>query len=100
MDERASIEQRLCRIFERQMHLSVPSTDTDLFDTGGLDSLSFVELLLFLERDFGVHVSLDVLQLDHFRSIASIARFIVAEQRRTQADAVRPLKRGGAGTQP
>lgn len=93
MDDLTSLEQRLCRIFEQQMNLAVPSVDTDLFETGGMDSLSFVELLLHLERDFGIHVSLDVLELDHFRSIASIARFIADHHRARRADAVRPLKR-------
>ena len=93
MDDLASIEQRLGRIFEEQMHLSVPAADTDLFETGAMDSLSFVELLLNLDRDFGVHVSLDALELDNFRSIARIARFI-ADQRQSKRDAVRPIKRG------
>lgn len=93
MDDVGSIEQRLGRIFEEQMHLSVPSADTDLFETGGMDSLSFVELLLHLDRDFGIHVSLDALELDNFRSIARIARFI-ADQRQAKRDAVRPIKRG------
>ena len=90
MDDVSSIEQRLGRIFEEQMQLAVPTADTDLFETGGMDSLSFVELLLVLDRDFGIHVSLDSLELDNFRSIARIAHFI-ADHRRP--DAVRPIKR-------
>ena len=93
MDDVRSIEQRLGRIFEEQMNVVVPATDTDLFETGGMDSLSFVELLLHLDRDFGIHVSLDALELDNFRSIARIARFI-ADQRQAKRDAVRPIKRG------
>ena len=81
-------------IFDRRMHLTVPSVDTDLFETGGMDSLSFVQLLLELEREFGVHVSIDVLELDNFRSIARIATFISGQQRLQRADAVRPIKRG------
>jgi len=90
----SAIEQRLGRIFEKQMHLAVPSVDTDLFETGGLDSLSFVELLLCLDRDFGIHVSLDALELDNFRSIARIARFIADQRQAKRPDAVRPIKRG------
>ena len=33
-------------LFRRALHLDVPSSDTDLFETGVLDSLAFVELLL------------------------------------------------------
>lgn len=94
MDDVSSIEQRLGRIFEEQMHLSVPTVDTDLFETGGMDSLSFVELLLVLDRDFGIHVSLDALELDNFRSIARIARFVAGQSQARRPDAVRPIKRG------
>ena len=54
--------------------------DTDLFETGVLDSLKFVELLVQLEQQFGTRVSLDDLELDNFRSIGQIAHFIVGRR--------------------
>jgi D-alanine--poly(phosphoribitol) ligase subunit 2 len=50
--------------------------DTDLLETGTLDSLGLVEVLLQLERRFGVKVDLDGLDFDHFRSVANIADFV------------------------
>lgn len=93
MDDVTSLEKRLGGMFEKRMNLAVPSVDTDLFDTGGLDSLTFVELLLHLDRDFGVRVTLDDLELDNFRSIGRIARFIAGHQEPRRACAVRPLGR-------
>src|SRR5438034_6378642 len=36
---------RLARLFTDRLHTEVPAADTDLFETGILDSLRFVELL-------------------------------------------------------
>src|SRR6187549_989548 len=54
MSDPNSLRERIAAIFASALHLDVPSWDTDLFDTGVLDSLAFVELLLQLEREFGV----------------------------------------------
>ena len=76
MSEPTSLEAQLAGIFEQKLNLVVPSFDMDLFETGGLDSLVFVELLLCLEKEFGLKVSLEDLELDNFRSIARLAKFI------------------------
>jgi D-alanine--poly(phosphoribitol) ligase subunit 2 len=70
------LRERVAAIFSGALHLDVPSFDTDLFETGVLDSLAFVELLLQLEREFGVTTSVDDLESDNFRSIDSIAEFV------------------------
>jgi acyl carrier protein len=58
------------------LNLEVSSVDTDLVETGLLDSLALIELLAQLEETFGVSVSTDDLELENFRSIASIAGFV------------------------
>lgn len=70
---------RITALFSEQMNLAVPSVDTDLFDAGLVDSLVFVDLLVRLEREFGIHVSLDELELENFRSIAKIAAFAASK---------------------
>ena len=72
------IADRLARIFAEALHMEAPAIDTDLFDTGMLDSLAFVELLLRLEQDFGVSVSVDDLELDNFRTLGRIVGFVGA----------------------
>jgi acyl carrier protein len=67
---------RIVRLFVEKLHLEIPSIDTDLIETGVMDSLTFVDLLVQLEHDFGIQISLQNLELDHFRSIAAIAEFI------------------------
>lgn len=72
------LRDRIARIFATEMNLTVPSDDTDLFETGIVDSLSFVTLLAQLEEEFGLTTSLDDLEFDNFRTIARIAEFIAA----------------------
>ena len=50
--------------------------ETDLLEAGTLDSLGLVEVLLQLERRFGVKADLEGLDFGTFRSVASIADFI------------------------
>ena len=76
MSDDNRLRERVAGVFSGALHLDVPSFDTDLFDTGVLDSLAFVELLVQLEREFGVTTSVDDLEAEHFRSITSIAAFI------------------------
>ncbi len=68
--------ERLTKLFLEQMNVEVPSVETDLLETGVLDSLRLVELLMHLEAEFGVVVSVEDLEIDHFRSIARIADFV------------------------
>jgi methoxymalonate biosynthesis acyl carrier protein len=65
--------------FESELHLTVPSVDTDLFECGALDSMAFVQLLLYVEKNFGIEVSIDDLELENFRTIDLIARFIMRQ---------------------
>jgi len=79
MSQSKSLENQLIRLFAEQLHVEVPSVETDLIDTGLVDSLTFVEFLAQLEAGFGVQVSLEELEIDRFRTISSIARFIATK---------------------
>jgi acyl carrier protein len=76
MIEYHGVYQKLTELFAKKLNLEVSSVDTDLVETGLLDSLALIELLAQLEETFGVSVSTDDLELENFRSIASIAGFV------------------------
>ncbi|HSL20173.1 MAG TPA: acyl carrier protein [Vicinamibacterales bacterium] len=78
MSATPDLQDRIARVFSGSLKLDIPSADTDLFESGVLDSLAFVELLLHLEREFGVTTSVDDLELDNFRTIGRIAWFVSA----------------------
>lgn len=74
-----SLEPQLAGLFRDKLNIEVPSVETDLFDTGLVDSLSFVEFLAQLEEQCGVQVSLDDLDIDRFRTISRIAEFVATK---------------------
>jgi acyl carrier protein len=86
MIEQRGIQQKLTELFARKLNLEVPSFETDLLGTGLIDSLTLVELLTQLQETFGVSISTDELEVENFRSIASIARFM--SRRATVVEAV------------
>ena len=54
----------------------VGSPDVDLFETGLVDSIGIVELILALEDRFGISLPMENLELDDLRSVGGIAGLI------------------------
>lgn len=79
MNEIDQLAGQVWEVFEGELGLRPPNADTDLFASGIMDSLSFVNLLVCIERRFGVTVRLENLELENFQSISRIARFIAGE---------------------
>jgi acyl carrier protein len=79
----SDLQVRIEDILRSRMHLTPPGPQSDLFAAGLIDSLTFIDLLLHLEREFEMKFSLDDLELDHFRSIARIARLVQSRRERT-----------------
>lgn len=76
MSQPAIIEARIMAFFSDRLNVDVPSAESDLLQAGFLDSLSFVDLLLYLEEEFGVSISLDDLDLANFRSVGRISAYL------------------------
>jgi len=76
-DAKAIIEG-LGAVFVESFHMDAPSPDTDLLETGILDSFQFVELLVELEQRFGLRIKIDDIDLDDLRTLERIARLVAA----------------------
>lgn len=50
--------------------------DEDIFASGYVSSLHALELLQFVERRFDIEVEDSDLELDHFRSVEALERFV------------------------
>lgn len=70
------LQERVTKIFSEDLHLDVPVSDADLIESGILDSLQFVDLLLHLEQEFGVAIPVAGLDIEQFRSIERIVEFL------------------------
>jgi methoxymalonate biosynthesis acyl carrier protein len=88
--EHDRIIESLDAMFFEGLQIKVPSPDTDFIETGMVDSLQFVELLLQLEKRFGCRIDIDDIELDDFRTLDSIARLVATRSER-QGSVTDPL---------
>ncbi len=77
------VQGEILRILTAELDLVVPGPDTDLLETGTLDSLKFVSLLHQLEVAFQIQFAIDDLDMETFRSVRQIADLVT---RRTERE--------------
>lgn len=82
-----TITERLGMIFTETFHIEAPSPETDLLESGILDSFQFVELLLQLEQNFKLRIKIDDIDLEDLRTLARIARLVQANSETSGATA-------------
>ena len=84
MQIRSECPSRLIQEIEalclKKLSIQVESTDQDLFESGLMDSLSLVQLILELEHHFQLELPMGDLDLSSLRSIDEMARLISARQ--------------------
>jgi acyl carrier protein len=73
-----SLTSQLTSLFLEQLNVEVPGPDTDLIETGLLDSMKLVELLVQIEQQFGLRIELEQIEIEDLRSVTGIARMIGA----------------------
>ena len=76
MSDQTALQDRIAALFSEKLNLEPPSRDAELLETGLLDSLAFVDLLVGLEQEFETQISVDDLEIENFRSIERIAEFV------------------------
>ncbi len=69
-------DHQIIRLLSEKVQVEAPAADTDLMESGLLDSLTLVELMTSLEEQFGIHISFDEIEIDNFRSVERIAEFV------------------------
>jgi methoxymalonate biosynthesis acyl carrier protein len=83
----AALVQRLNALFAEKLHVDVPCADTDLIESGVLDSLQFVELLMHIEQHMGCNIQLQEVELEDLRSVSRIAGLIASLSERQASTA-------------
>ena len=76
MSDTLAVRARLIDVLTSSLNVELPDDEVDLFETGTLDSLAFVELLFQLERVFGIETSVDDLDPENFRTLGCIVSFV------------------------
>ncbi|MDX1983979.1 MAG: phosphopantetheine-binding protein [Bryobacteraceae bacterium] len=70
--------EQILKIFTEKLSRPVSSPEEDLFESGALDSMVLVELLLELEQSLGVTIPIADLDIDSVRTVRSIAELAEA----------------------
>jgi len=89
-DSSESLQSAIKKAIVRSLRLPIApeeiDTSTPLFGDGlGLDSIDVLELVLELERGFGVSISDEQTGNRVLQSVETIASFIIAERRKNSA---------------
>lgn len=74
----AETETRIVALIRDALQVEVPAADTDLIETGLLDSLAVISLITELEREFGFELPLDEFDIEGFRSVERMATLVHA----------------------
>ena len=71
-EDKIKIRKFLSRFFRKRDLLD----DEDIFSLGFVNSLFAMQLVMFIEKEFGIQVSNDDMDLKNFSSINSISQLI------------------------
>jgi D-alanine--poly(phosphoribitol) ligase subunit 2 len=63
-------------LLSQQLFIQVDSPDVDLIDSGLVDSIGVVELILEIERRFEIALPPEEVEIDDFRSLNRIAMLV------------------------
>jgi len=75
--ERERIQKELIALFAQKLNIHLKSQMTDLFESGILDSQTFVELLLHIEDHFNTSINVEDFEVENFRCVEKIAGVIL-----------------------
>jgi acyl carrier protein len=77
----ATLATELCTYLrERVLDRNVPISPATPFAEAGIDSMSIIELVMYLERRHGIALPDDALRKEHLRSAEALAECAVAVQ--------------------
>jgi acyl carrier protein len=76
MFQQNQLQQGIIEIFSQRFETRLSSDQTDLLETGLVDSVRIVELVLEIEQRFGVSLPFEELEIDDFRTVLRLAERI------------------------
>ena len=65
-------------LFAEVVGVDAPAPDTDVVETGLIDSMAIVELLFALEQELGIEIPPALLDIEHFRTLERLAALVDA----------------------
>lgn len=72
------LQPLITELVRDRLHVDVPDADTDLIESGLLDSLALVTLIAAVEQEFACELPLEDFDIECFRSVEQIVEFLVS----------------------
>ena len=91
MSDANPIIEQLRGVFVESFHIELPSADTDLLESGILDSFQMVQLLFEVEQRFGLRIKIEDIDLDDLRTLSRLARLVAANGAAAEPAAARSV---------
>jgi D-alanine--poly(phosphoribitol) ligase subunit 2 len=95
-----NLQTEIALLLMENLKAEIPSVHEDLIETGLLDSLKIVELLVALEQRFAIRIPLSELEIDSFRSLETITNFVAKMKAKEMPNAATTASLNRAATPP
>jgi methoxymalonate biosynthesis acyl carrier protein len=74
--ENVSIKESIKEFFSKSINISALDEEEDLFDSGIVNSLFYIQLVTFIEKNFLITVTTDDLDMQNFKSVNAVYDFV------------------------
>jgi methoxymalonate biosynthesis acyl carrier protein len=74
--ENLSIRESVKEFFSKSVNLPTLNEEEDLFDSGIVNSLFYIQLVTFIEKTFDILVTTDDLDMQNFKSVNAVHDFV------------------------
>jgi acyl carrier protein len=91
MVDETEVSGAIMAFLRERFGLEPTAAEANLIEEGILDSMMFVDLVVFIEERYGVVAELDDLEIDNFATVARIARFVAERGARDRGATVHRL---------
>lgn len=71
-----SLVERVRTLVRDVVSVEVPSDETDLIESGLIDSLTLITMIAEIEQEFQVQLALEDLDVEQFRTVQRMAQFV------------------------
>ena len=71
------VKETIRGFINKSINIESLGDDENLFESGIVNSLFAVQLTTFVEREFGVEIGMDDLDIENFKSINATAAFVL-----------------------
>lgn len=74
--ENQNVKKLIKNFILKSINVATIEDNEDLFDSGIVNSLFSIQLVTFVEKSFGINVTVDDLDIENFKSVNAVHTFV------------------------